>query len=227
MLGELEGRGFALVPEVIGLEQVHDLIGVIERIQRTLTPDQSNYGMRHILRVPEIRDLAKSPAVLELVKQILGPRAFPVRGIFFDKTPDANWKVAWHQDLTITVKEKHDVEGFSAWSRKEEVWHVQPPVEILENMVTARLHLDDCDETNGPLQVVSGSHQSGRLTAQMISEFRDARPVVTCTAQKGDALLMRPLLLHASSPAKTAKHRRVIHIEFAADDLPASLQWHG
>ena len=42
----------------------------------------------------------------------------------------------------------------------------------------------------------------------------------------GDALLMRPLLLHSSGRLRTASHRRVIHIEYAAFALPGGLQWH-
>jgi len=220
----VEEEGFAMVPGVIRPEQADFLSNVIEQFQKTLPPDQSPYGIRHLLRVPEVRELATCSLLRDLAAEILGPLAFPVRGIFFDKTPEANWKVAWHQDVTIMVKEKQDVEGFSAWSRKEGAWHVQPPPEILERMLTARLHLDDCDETNGPVKVIPGSHRLGRLAAEQIAELRNSNPVL-CNARKGDVLLMRPLLLHASSPSKTPRHRRVIHIEFAAEELPGGLRW--
>jgi ectoine hydroxylase-related dioxygenase (phytanoyl-CoA dioxygenase family) len=51
-------------------------------------------------------------------------------------------------------------------------------------------------------------------------------PEEICCLDAGDALIMRPLLLHASSPARKAHHRRVIHLEFApADLLPPGLHW--
>jgi ectoine hydroxylase-related dioxygenase (phytanoyl-CoA dioxygenase family) len=145
--------------------------------------------------------------------------------IFFDKTPDANWKVAWHQDLTIAVRQKIEVACFTAWSVKDGVAHVQPPIEVLERMLTLRLHLDDCGPANGPLQVISASHKSGRLTARQISEWREQQPAEICSVTRGGALLMRPLLLHSSSTATEPKHRRVVHLEFAAGPLRNGLQW--
>ncbi len=138
-----------------------------------------------------------------------------VRGIYFDKTPEANWLVPWHQDLSIAVKQRLDVSGYGPWSTKEGVPHVQPPAELLEAMVTLRLHLDNCDESNGPLRVIPGSHRMGRLEAADIVKTRSNQKEVICSMQAGDALLMRPLLLHASSEASVPVHRRVIHLEYA------------
>jgi len=175
--------------------------------------------------VPEVRSLAKSPAVRALVDPVLGPKAFPVRGIMFDKPPEANWKVPWHQDLSITVKEKKGVSGFGSWSRKAGVLHVQPPDSVLQNMLAVRIHLDDCGESNGAVRVIPGSHLQGRLNTEQIQRFSTARAVF-CAVAVGGALLMRPLLLHASSASVSPFHRRVIHLEFASGALPRGLEWH-
>jgi ectoine hydroxylase-related dioxygenase (phytanoyl-CoA dioxygenase family) len=169
--------------------------------------------------------LAESTAVRSLVEPALGPNAFAVRDLFFDKTMDANWKVTWHQDLTIAVRHRIDVPDFGPWSVKDGVPHVRPPVELLERMLTVRLHLDDCGEENGPLRVLPGSHQHGRLGENAIRVWRAEVPAVSCAVKRGGAVLMRPLLLHASSPARRPEHRRVIHLEFAAEELPGGLQW--
>jgi ectoine hydroxylase-related dioxygenase (phytanoyl-CoA dioxygenase family) len=92
-------------------------------------------------------------------------------------------------------------------------------------MVTVRLHLDDCDESNGALRVIPGSHRLGRLSAARIAEVRSQEMAVVCSVQAGDALLMRPLLLHASSQAIAPTHRRVIHLEYASCSLPEGLVW--
>jgi ectoine hydroxylase-related dioxygenase (phytanoyl-CoA dioxygenase family) len=175
--------------------------------------------------VPEVRDLVESPAIRALAEPVLGQSAFVVRSIFFDKTPQANWKVTWHQDLTIAVRERIDVPGFTAWSVKDGVVHVQPNVEVLERMLTVRLQLDDCNSANGPLQVLPGSHKSGKLNAAKISEWRKREKPVVCAVPRGGALLMRPLLLHSSSTAAQPNHRRVVHLEFAANALPGGLSW--
>jgi ectoine hydroxylase-related dioxygenase (phytanoyl-CoA dioxygenase family) len=111
------------------------------------------------------------------------------------------------------------------WSVKEGVPHVQPPVELLEQMLTVRLHLDDCDETNGALRVLPGSHRLGRLSADAIKSLRE-ETAVACSVAAGGALVMRPLLLHSSERSHRESHRRVIHLEYAGFDLPDGLEWH-
>jgi ectoine hydroxylase-related dioxygenase (phytanoyl-CoA dioxygenase family) len=172
-----------------------------------------------------VRTIARSGVVRSLVEPVLGPNCFAVRGILFDKTPEANWKVVWHQDLTIAVQQKREAPGFGPWSEKAGVTHVQPPMEILERMLAVRLHLDDCGMENGPLRVLPGSHRTGRLSATDIAAWRERTPETICAALRGSALLMQPLLLHASSAAGVAAHRRVLHLEWAAAELPHELCW--
>ncbi|MBV9852530.1 MAG: phytanoyl-CoA dioxygenase family protein [Armatimonadetes bacterium] len=221
--------GFAVVPGVLDAETADRLIAALDAVPEGdgVRRRGGVYAIRNLLRdVPAIGALARSAAVRALVAPHLGPDAFPVRGILFDKTPDANWNVVWHQDLSIAVRERREVPGFGPWSRKAGVPHVQPPAALLERMLTVRLHLDDCGEDNGPLRVLPGSHRHGRLDAEAIQEWRARVPEVTCPVPRGGALLMRPLLLHASSDAQTPRHRRVIHLEFAAEGLPGGLEWY-
>jgi hypothetical protein len=175
-------------------------------------------------RVLAVAAYLRSLKMEELIQELM-PDAFPVRSILFDKTPETNWRVAWHQDLSICVKERHDVPGFTAWSVKEGVHHVQPPVALLERMLTVRLHLDDCGEDNGPLRVIPGSHRYGRLTAEVIEAWREKGPIETCVVPRGGVVIMKPLLLHSSSSARKPSHRRVLHIEFASEPLPQPLEW--
>jgi len=218
-MAALEHDGFAVVPEVLEASGAGARAGSQRR--------GSVYALRNLLGdVPEVAALADGPALRSLVAPVLGPGCFAVRGILFDKTPEANWNVVWHQDLSIAVRERRDVEGFGPWSEKAGVVHVQPPAAVLERMVTVRLHLDDCDESNGPLLVLPGSHRGGRLTAPEIQQQRAQIASVACPVPSGGALLMRPLLLHASSASQSPRHRRVIHLEYAAESLPGGLRWH-
>ena len=183
------------------------------------------FAVRNLLDVsPEVQKLACLPAVRRLVEPVLGPECFPVRGILFDKIPGANWKVPWHQDVTIAVKERREVAGYAPWSMKEGVVHVQPPTEVLENMLTVRVHLDTCSATNGALRVIPGSHRLGRLDQNKVGAMVDESRSVCCSAHPGDALIMRPLLLHASSASVEPTHRRVLHFDYAIGDLAGGLQ---
>jgi ectoine hydroxylase-related dioxygenase (phytanoyl-CoA dioxygenase family) len=184
-------------------------------------------GLRNVLETcAEVRELAQSPAVRSLAQAVLGPPCVAVRGILFDKTPDANWRVVWHQDLTIAVRERCDAIGFGPWSEKAGVPHVQPPAAILERMLAVRVHLDDCTPDNGPVRVLPSSHMSGRLSDASIDYWKESAEPVECTVDRGGILAFRPLLLHASSPARKPMRRRVVHIEFASGDLPDGLTWH-
>jgi len=211
--------GFEVVPSVCDESEMEALRSALNGLK--ISPGHRNL----IQRVPAIAALAVSAKIVDLLRARLDRLPFVVRSIFFDKTPEANWLVPWHQDLSIAVKERGDFSGYGPWSVKEGVPHVHPPVEILENMVTLRLHLDDCDEENGALRVIPGSHRLGRLSAPDIAALRAEQKEVACSLSAGDALLMRPLLLHASSAAIVPAHRRVIHLEYATQPLAGGLEW--
>ena len=174
---------------------------------------------------PRVSQFATSAKLVSLLKSVTGLSAFPVRVIFFDKNPEANWLVPWHQDLAIAVAERIETPGFTGWSVKDEALHVHPPREILESMVTVRLHLDDSEASNGALKFLPETHRHGKLGTAEISKWTTNGEPVVCELLKGDALLMRPLLLHASAPAEDPRHRRVLHIEYATQELPNGLRW--
>lgn len=213
---KVEADGFAVVPSCLDEETVRRLGSHL---------GDTSYGIRNLLAVPAVRELAASAPARTLVEAVLGKNCFAVKGTFFNKTQESNWKVAWHQDLTIMVQERREVHGFGPWTVKAGIVHVQPPVGVLSRILAVRLHLDESGEGNGPLRVIPGSHGQGRFSAEEVAEWQK-KGSVTCTVPRGGALLMRPLLLHASSACLFPKPRRVIHLEFTAAELPDGLAWH-
>jgi ectoine hydroxylase-related dioxygenase (phytanoyl-CoA dioxygenase family) len=224
---ELAARGYVTARRVADSFVILRLIEMVEGFAHQRSERRGEvYGVRDLLALEEIRQLSESGPIRNLVEPVIGTEARAVRGIFFDKTPGANWPVQWHQDLSVAVAEKKDIEGWQGWSIKNGIAHAQPPAAILERMLTVRLHLDDCGLDNGPLKVRPGTHRFGRLTRERMDELAADIPEEICCLNAGDALVMRPLLLHASSPARKPDHRRVIHLEFApADLLPPELRW--
>ena len=217
----LELSGHGLLEDAADGEVIEAFRAEAARLVASV-PDQA-HGIRQLLqRSHLLTEWALSPEVLKW----LPPGFRPVRSILFDKVPGANWKVAWHQDLTITVKERRNLPGHGPWSVKNGVVHVQPPMSLLDSMITLRLHLDDTPAENGALKVILGSHRYGRLDAGAISGLRSAHPEHICEAKAGDILFMKPLLLHASSASTRPGHRRVVHVEYAPVDLlHPSLEW--
>jgi ectoine hydroxylase-related dioxygenase (phytanoyl-CoA dioxygenase family) len=202
----------------VAIAQVRDRLAPLTRTGRG--------GARNLLDDPHIAALAAAPALRKFAAVVLGNSCFAVRALFFDKTPDANWTVVWHQDLTIAAQQRVDVPGYGPWTEKAGVPQVQPPIDVLEEMLALRLHLDPCTSDNGPVRVIDGTHRLGRLAADAIDRLRTERPESTCLATEGAILAFRPLLLHASSPASQPAHRRVIHIEYATEPLASPLVWH-
>jgi ectoine hydroxylase-related dioxygenase (phytanoyl-CoA dioxygenase family) len=226
----VQNEGFAVLEGILADKEIEKLLEAFGQVwdeKSKLKRHGSTFAVRNLIEaVPAIAELAISSKIRALVDSVLGDDHHVVRGILFDKVADANWKVPWHQDLTIAVREKVDAPGFGPWSVKAGVLHVQPPASILENMVSVRLHLDICSEANGALRVIPGSHKHGRILETKIPAFREETPEQVCSVGRGGALLMRPLLLHASSPSRSPEHRRVIHLDFASVCLPFGLQWH-
>ncbi len=221
--------GFQIFPGVIEAAGVDSLIADLPLLAARPETKQRGgrvYGARNLLRLlPSVERLATDSPFSELAEELLGAPAFPVRGIFFDKVPGANWDVAWHQDLTIAVRERRDAAGFNKWTVKNGVPHVEPPPEILEGLITLRLHLDDCDAANGALRVVPGSRAGGVLTSDQVANRAKGADVFTCEVARGDVVAMRPLTLHSSHASESPSHRRVIHVEFATAGLPHGLEW--
>ena len=223
---ELNQHGFVILPGLISRRAAAELAGIVEGVFEREASGVRPHSVRHIAsRVSETRTFAGSPPVASVVMSALGTPGRLVRSILFDKVPGANWKVSWHQDLTIAVSERRDVEGYGPWSLKDGVASVQPPVPILDGMVTVRVHLDDCGPENGPIRVIPGSHRLGRLTPEGIDALVAENPFVVCSCDAGDALVMKPLILHASSPAIAPLHRRIIHLEFATSGPSGGLKW--
>lgn len=183
------------------------------------------FGVRNLLEIcPAARALAAHPLIRQFVTPLLGVHAFAVRAVFFDKVSDANWSLSWHQDNVIAVARRVEMPGYVAWSQKAGVWQVQPPSEVLANMVAVRIHLDDCGANNGPLRVLPGSHRFGWLDDDL-DEWKSRVPAVTCTVECGGVVTICPLIFHASARSECVGHRRVIHIEYAAAELPDPLKW--
>lgn len=228
---QLRRDGFAVVPEVIPAREVERLRHAIDVARRTdsssaVSNSSGTYGLRNLTdAVPETAELVRSPKVAAVVRSTVGSKACMVRATLFDKTEGANWGVFWHQDLSIAVKERVELAGFHSWTRKAGVPCVQPPVGLMQRMLAVRIHLDDCSAENGALKVLPGTHRLDTLSTADVESQQQTVAEVVCNANAGDALLMRPLLLHASSPMDTPTSRRVIHLEFADFDLPSPLEW--
>ncbi|HEY9759691.1 MAG TPA: hypothetical protein V6C97_31315 [Oculatellaceae cyanobacterium] len=124
-LANFEQRGFALLENAINEEMLTSLTTELESLHER---EGASPGVRNLLHKSKIvRRFAKSVQIRAIATQALGQHARPIKAILFDKSPESNWYVTWHQDLTIAVEERVDTPGFSPWSTKDGMPHVQPP----------------------------------------------------------------------------------------------------
>jgi ectoine hydroxylase-related dioxygenase (phytanoyl-CoA dioxygenase family) len=190
------------------------------------TLPRTRAGIRHVLGHPAVADIASDPRLLDIAKDVLGSQAFPFNATLFDKSPDANWLVVWHQDTALPLRERRDTPGWGPWSIKDGVTYAHAPARALEQILAIRVHLDDSASDNGPLRVLPGTHTRGVLTDDEIHRLSTEIPPVECGVAAGGLVLMRPLGIHASSKSKSTASRRVLHIEYASQpsfgtiDLP-------
>jgi ectoine hydroxylase-related dioxygenase (phytanoyl-CoA dioxygenase family) len=220
----IEQDGFVTTGPVVPQLTVDRLVG---ELAGSTDPEVSRGGVRNLFETSAVvRELATSAAVRQVAEAVLGPHCFAVRGILFDTTTAASSKVMWHQDLTIAVRARVITAGFGPWTQKAGVTHVQPPIEVLERMLSVRVHLDDCGPDNGPVRVLPRSHRVGLLSPTAIEAWRAGSESIACVADRGAILAFRPLILHASAQATVAGHRRVVQLDFAAEELPDSLAWY-
>jgi ectoine hydroxylase-related dioxygenase (phytanoyl-CoA dioxygenase family) len=172
-------------------------------------------GARHMLGCEAVARLAQDSRLVDLASKWLGAAAVPFKATLFDKSPDANWLVAWHQDTALPMSEYFESEGWGPWSLKYGVNYAHAPARVLERIVALRIHLDDSTADNGPLRVLPGTHNSGVLTDAQIHELSLRVAPVECTVPAGGAVVMRPLVIHASSKLGGLTPRRVLHLEYA------------
>jgi ectoine hydroxylase-related dioxygenase (phytanoyl-CoA dioxygenase family) len=182
------------------------------------------FAIRQFLKeVPSTLDIILNDNLKNVLDPLLGDKYFIVKSIYFDKPQSSNWYVSYHQDLTISVDRKVELKGFESWTTKQNQFAVQPPLDILQSVVTVRIHLDETDENNGALKVIPKSHLKEIYRSETIDWTIERE--VSCSVSKGGIMLMKPLLLHSSGRTTNNKQRRVIHIEFSNKELPTELNW--
>ena len=174
---------------------------------------------------PGHRLLLDPPAALNALAKQLLPDARAVRVIAFNKTEANNWTLPWHQDRVIALRERIETPGFTNWTNKAGIWHAEPPIELLQRMLFARIHLDPADAENGCLQLALGTHAHGKIAAADAEAIANAAPIENCVAQRGDVLFAKALILHRSTPSRSNAPRRAIRIDYCAEPLPPPLEW--
>jgi ectoine hydroxylase-related dioxygenase (phytanoyl-CoA dioxygenase family) len=219
--------GFTVIEDIYATEEIEEILSEINKAdinKSTFRKTDDLFAIRQFLKeIPEVQKLIFNDRLKAVISTLFGSDYFAVKSIYFDKPEKSNWFVAWHQDLTISVDKKTELPGYGPWTVKQDQFAVQPPLHILQNNFTIRIHLNDTNEGNGALKVIPGSHLKAVYRPETINW--DTEPEATCNVNAGGVMVMRPLLMHASNRTTNNKPRKVIHIEFSNADLPSQISW--
>ncbi len=224
---ELEENGFSVLSDLYSDNEISRILACIENAEQdgnSFMKTKDLFAIRQLIKnVPELSDLLFNKKLNELIAELSESEYFLTKAIYFDKPSESNWFVAYHQDLSISVDKKADLENYVNWTFKKGQHGVQPPIEILQDTITIRIHLDKTDKNNGALKVIPKSHLKGIVRAD--SKDWNIESEFVCEIEKGGAMLMKPLTLHASNRTTNGKKRRVIHLEFNKHKLTEPLAW--
>lgn len=219
-MDDLDGAGYAIAELVLTDQQCEHMVAALPAVAG------GRAGVRNLVSHPTVLRLLSHAALGKFLQGLVGRELVAVNATLFDKTPEANWRAQWHQDRVIAVKERLQVAGYGPWSSKRGALHVEPPAEVLAQMLVVRVHLDASGAGNGPLRVIPGSHLEGKISEAELPAFVEAADAISeLYLPQGGILLMRPLLVHSSSVAREIGHRRVLHLEFAPAESISPLQW--
>ena len=224
---EITNNGFCHIQSVYSVIEIEAIVTAIDHADQShpaFRKTEDLFAIRRFLEeIPGVKRLIFTEKFKYLTDNLFGEGYFVVKSIYFDKPEKSNWFVAWHQDLTIAVDKKLELPGYGPWTVKQNRFAVQPPLTILQDNFTVRIHLDDTDEGNGALRVVPGSHLRGIIRTTDLDFSCETQNFGKINA--GGIMIMRPLLLHASNRTTTNKGRRVVHIEFSKAILPEEINW--
>lgn len=214
-------EGHCIFDGVFTLAEMQQIVGEVS----TAHLERTRAGARHLLRLPAVCKLASDVRMLELAGGFLGPGAVPFKATLFDKSPGANWLVAWHQDTALPLRRRMESAEWGPWSTKAGLVYARAPAWALEQVIALRISLDDSSASNGPLRVLPDTHRAGVLSEAHIERLAREVPPVDCVSPSGSVVAMRPLTVHASSKAASEEPRRVLHIEYAtAIDLGGGIE---
>lgn len=232
----IKDHGFTVLTNVFDSTSIAGLLastaaglnaGTTENIKTSLG---ETYAARNLIKLaPELASLWRRDELVDLLRATLGETVGLVRVLYFDKHPNRTWTLPWHQDMTIAVKDNTlPSDSFCKPTTKSGVSHVEASADVLQQMLTLRIHLDEVTDENGPLKVIRGSH-FGKVADQTGNAASQSHEVDTIYATAGDVLAMRPLISHSSgaSTPGTSRHRRILHLEFSGQpQLPDGFEWY-
>lgn len=219
-LKQFQNHGYSLIKSMYTIQEIEAISTCLNN--HSITEDI--FAQRQLINaIPKLKPLIFNSSLKALLQDRFKTKYHLTKAIYFNKPAHSNWFVAYHQDLSISVKNKVDIKHYSGWTNKHNQIGVIPPVSILNNIITVRIHLDNTLVNNGALRIIPNTHMNGILKLDVIQNLKTKE--IICEAKPGDTLIMSPLTLHSSNKSSSPLSRRIIHLEFSSLELHDPLEW--
>ena len=204
--------GFAIEAKLFSDQECDSLLDSLTQA----SGQRGRAGIRHLMSNPDVQRFASDVRLAALAHRYLGVSAVPFRATLFDKSPQTNWLIPWHQDTALPLVTTFDAPGWGPWSKKADVNYAHAPGWALARVIALRIHLDASTADNGPLRVIPNSHVDGVLSDEAVLKrvSESEAGAVECLTSRGGVVAMRPLTIHSSSKVLSSHARRVLHIEY-------------
>ncbi|MCA9057180.1 MAG: phytanoyl-CoA dioxygenase family protein [Planctomycetaceae bacterium] len=165
------------------------------------------------LRYGPVYDMLTHPAIVNVVRDLLGENVIGWGSHFFCKMPGDGKAVAWHQDASY--------------------WPLTP-----SKTVTVWLAIDHADLGNGCMKFIAGSHHFGHMTYrestesdhnvlnQTIENAEQYGREVIDDLEAGRFSVHSDLLLHGSEANNSDRRRCGLTLRYCTPDVRAGSNWH-
>lgn len=141
---ELEENGYSILTDLYSENEISQILICLENAQQdgnTVLKTKDLFAIRQLIKnVPDLTNLLFNKKLTDLISDLSESEYFLTKAIYFDKPSESNWFVAYHQDLSISVNEKADLKNYVNWTFKKGQYGVQPPIKVLKDTITIRIH---------------------------------------------------------------------------------------
>lgn len=210
---QFHDAGYAFGGRVVEEARAQELVAWFDTARAKLA-DPECLNIKPHLIFPWILDIARQPAILDQVQQILGPDVLLFSSHYWSKRPGTSRYVGWHQDSAFFALRPHDA-------------------------VTAWVALTPSTAENGCLRVIPGSHREGHrrldghfdrnnhVSGQRGVSMVDDNRSVSIELNPGEFSLHHFCLLHGSSPNASAVRRLGLSFFYVAAAVKSQSQLRG
>lgn len=172
---------------------------------------KSDYRCKSNVLFPWVDEISRSPRLIEVISQLIGPNFHCWDTLFWIKKPGDGKNVSYHQDATYWNFDK-PTSALTVWFAFDDVTREHGSIEYIQgsHLAKVRRHKDVKSDTNILMR--------GQTVDQVIPKER-----VKTTVPAGNVLIHHPFIIHGSEPNNATTTRIAMGMIFASTECKPKL----